>query len=137
MIKKVKIDKNMRLAEIDKKKLAKAAASLKYYIENCDEVESKKFKYHERLDGILSQALSFDLEVPFLKDVYSVRLMMEGIEPMLPMEFDKLYSKFIILAGASPADYSLSTYEDGVYQPGKYRVVDDDGTAYEICWFED
>ena len=139
MIKRVKLNSDGYLTEIDMKPVRRLAQELKNYIENCSREEAEKYEYQKRMMPLINSVLDGTLPVPnyLSPNPYSVRYMMEGLFPELVPEFGELYYPFMTMTDGDPMKFSLSTHETGKYEHGKYRETDPDGTQYELCWFED
>lgn len=138
MIKRIKLDKNQNLTEIDMKKVRRAALELKDYIEDAPQEEAQKYQYQQRVMPFICAALDGVMPVPNYDWVpYNRCYILEGIYPELPSAFDDLYSKFIVLTRAAAEDYSIAGHEGRKYDLNEYVETDPDGTKYEWCWFED
>ena len=138
MIKRIKLDENQNLTEIDMKKLHRAALALKDYIDTAPREEAEKYEYQQRVMPLICAALDGSMPVPnYAQGPYNRRYIMEGFYPELPSEFDNLYSKFLVLTWGGANHYSIAEHEGRKYDPNEYVETDPDGTQYEWCWFED
>jgi hypothetical protein len=137
MIKRVKIDENGSLTEIDRKATRRAALELKAYIEVAPLDERRKYEYHEQVIPLVNAFLDESIKIPYIGDCYDVRYIMEGLYPELLPSFSKLYSKFLCMIWGSVSSFSLSTHESGEFIFQKYAEEDEFGNRYELCWFED
>lgn len=137
MIKRVKIDENGSLTEIDWKVTRKAALELKTYIDSAPSDERRKYEYQERVVPLINAVLDGSIKIPHTGDCYDVRYIMDGLYPELLPSFSELYSKFLCMIWGSVSSFSLSTHESGEFIFQKYAEEDEFGNRYELCWFED
>jgi hypothetical protein len=138
MIKRVKLDKNGLLSEIDLQKTCRAAVLLQEYILKADPAEATTFKYFEKVLPIVKLFLAGDLPLPYKGgELYDYRAIMEGYQPELPRAFSELYLSFMFKIEHSISQFSLSTHESGEYIFNKYEEEDEFGDVYALCWFED
>ena len=144
MKKLVKLDKNLRLTEIDWKATRRQAEMVRDYIADAPEAEQQKYQYDKKVMPLVNAFLEGSLEIPWLPnrettkfyDPYPARFIMEGQAPDLVRSFKDVYYKFENMISADPSIFSLSTHESGEYIFGKYDV-EKEGDLYEWCWFED
>lgn len=138
MIKRVKIDENGSLTEIDWKATRRAALALKAYIEAAPLGELLKYEYQKRVMPLIDATLDGSVQMPYYgSPPYDFRYIMEGLYPALPSTFQDLYAEFIQKIEGSVSEFSLSTHESGEFIFQKYAEEDELGNRYELCWFED
>jgi hypothetical protein len=139
VIKRVKLDENGWLTELDWKAIQRVAFGLKDYIKNAPLDEIAKYQYHTKALPFVESIICNKIILPFrYQDApYETRYQIEGLFPMFVSEFSELYSKLLYMLSGSIGSISLSTHETGEYILEKYREVDANGNIYELCWFED
>lgn len=139
MIKRVRLDANGALTEIDWKAAERAARALLDYIEQAPAEVRARFDYDAKalpfIEGVLARTIA--VPFPYAAAPFNARSQREAWEPTPPEEFSELYARLLSRITGSPASSSLSTHESGRYVPGQYRELEADGTIYELCWFED
>lgn len=139
MIKRVKLDENGYLTEIDWKAIRRIATELKQYVQNAPLDEVAKYQYHTRVLPLLEAIFNKTVKTPFpfQDQPYDVKYEIEGIFPKLVQTFSYMYSELICRLCAMPGVMSLSIHETGNFILDKDRETDEDGNVYELCWFED
>lgn len=139
MIKRIKLDANGALTEIDWQLADQAALALRRYVDAAPSAENRAFEYNARIRPVIEATLDRSIAVPFPLSCkpYDMRAQREGWEPALPDTFSELYAQFIQIITGSPAASSLSTHETGQYVFGMYRDFDAAGDAYELCWIKE
>jgi hypothetical protein len=138
MIKRVKLDENGSLTEIDWKATHRSALTLKAYIEAAPLGEAVQYEYHKRVMPLIEATLNKSVQMPYYgPQPYDYRYIMEGLYPSLPVGFEDLYLSFKQKIEGSVSEFSLSTHESGEFIFQKYSEEDEFGNRYELCWFED
>jgi hypothetical protein len=143
MIKRVKLDENNSLTEIDWKATCRQAQELKDYIEAAPAEEASKYDYDKRVRPIIEQVLNGTVEFPFPadKDPYDIRAIMEGYYPELEYNFRQILYNLIFKIKGYPDQFNLSTHKNGVYNFETFlkedRIEDSGGNVFVLCWFED
>lgn len=138
MRKLVKLNSRGLLTEIDIKVMRRKALALKAYIESAPKQEEELFQYKAKVLPLVEAALNGSLQIPHkAEEMYSWRLMLDGLAPMLPDEFDELYASFLNRIEGSPHWSNpefLRTENLSDYHPD---IVEKDGEQYEWVEFED
>jgi hypothetical protein len=138
MIKRVKLDENRSLTEIDWKATRRAALALKAYIETAPSGEALEYEYQKRVMPLIDATLDGSIQFPYRgHEPYDYRYIMEGLYPELPSQFEYLFLKFLHKIQGDVSQFSLSTHESGEFIFQKYAEEDEFGNRYELCWFED
>lgn len=138
MIKRVKIDENGSLTEIDWKVTRKAALALKAYIEAAPLGEALQYEYQKRVMPLIESTLDGSVQFPYRgQQPYDYRYILEGLYPELPPSFEDLFLNFLHKIQGRISQFSLSTHESGEFIFQKYAEEDEFGNRYELCWFED
>ncbi len=139
MIKRVKLDDNGYLTEIDWNAARRWAAALKDYIETAPLEEKLKFGYDSRVLPLIESVLDGSIEFPFpyANEPYDTRAIIDGYYPPLVKQFSQIYSELLYRISGSVGSCSLSAHKTGEYIFGQDREVDEEGNVYEVCWFDD
>ena len=121
--------------EIDQVALQREARSILAYIESASPEEEALYSYNVKLRPLLEASIQGNLEVPNTTEPYNLRLIMEGLEPDLPIGLEEMYFQFMCRIQGSPSLSSASIKQFGHYVPGAAEEIVN-GIRFEWVNFE-